>query len=166
MNLHLTASVTAEEIKSAAITVKGSSAPGENGLTGMFYQEFWHIVGPRLTLKIQNFFATSILLDGWNHTPLSLLPKILNPSRMIEMRPISLCYVQYKIISKILCNRLKVIFPKIISDTQGAFVYGRLISDKIIIAHEMFHGLRTNQKVSEECMAIKNDMSKACDRVD
>lgn len=166
INARLTSPVTAEEIKHAAFTVKGSSAPGEDGLTGVFYQKFWHIGGPRLTVEIQNFFETSIIPDGWNHTQLSLIPKILNPSSMKEMRPISLCSVQYKIISKILCNRLKVILLKIISDTQGAFVSSRLISDNIIIAHEMVHGLRTNQKVSEECMAIKTDMSKTYDRVE
>lgn len=106
MNARLTSPVTAEEIKRAAFTVKGSSAPGEDDLTGVFYQKFWHIVGPRLTVEIQNFFETSIIPDGWNHTQLSLIPKILNPSRMEDMRPISLCSVQYKIISKILCNRL------------------------------------------------------------
>ena len=166
MNTTLTAMVTADEIKQAAFSVKGSSAPGEDGLTGVFYQRFWHIVGPALVKEIQLFFSTSTIPDGWNHTQLSLIPKVTKPSRMQDLRPISLCSVQYKIISKILCNRLKIYLPELISETQGAFVSGRLISDNILIAHEMVHGLRTNSRVDKSFMAIKTDMSKAYDRVE
>ncbi|XP_018435702.1 uncharacterized protein LOC108807989 [Raphanus sativus] len=166
MNVSLTATVSPEEIKKAAMSIDGGSAPGEDGLTGSFYQKYWHIVGPAITKEILYFFETTIIPEGWNHTQLSLIPKISNPSRMKDMRPISLCSVQYKIISKVLCNRLERFLPDVVSETQGAFVSGRLISDNIIIAHEMIHSLRTNDRVSEGFMAIKTDMSKAYDRVE
>ena len=166
MNVKLTAPVLAEEIRAATFSVKGSSVPREDGLTGAFYQKYWHIIGHGLTSEIQDFFRTSVMPEGWNHTLISLLLKITKPTKIQDMRPISLCSVQYKVISKILCNRLKKVLPQIISETQGAFVSGTLISDNTLIAHEMVHGLKTNTKVSEECMAIKTDMSKAYDRVE
>lgn len=90
------------------------------------------------------------------------------PTIMMEMRPISLCNVGYKIISKVLCQRLKVCLPKHISETQSAFVPRRLISDNILIAHKMFqfHGLRNNKSCQTKFMAIKMDMSKAYDKVE
>ena len=166
MNDMLCKEVSAEEIRRAAFTVRGSSAPGEDGLTGTFYQKYWHIVGSQLITEIKGFFQSSVLPPGWNHVQLSLLPKIANPTQMSGMRPISLCSVQYKIISKIVCDGLKCILPDIISDTQGAFVQGRLISDNIIIAHEFVHGLRTNDSVARDFMAVKTDMSKTYDRVE
>lgn len=166
MNVHLTAPVSSEEIKAAAFSVKGNSVPGEDGLAGIFYQKFWHVVGPSLSAEISQFFNTAIIPEVWNHTQLSLLPKVIKPTRMKDMRPISLCSVQYKIIYKILCNKLKIILPEIIAETQGAFVSGRLISDNIIIAHELVHSLRTNEKTAKDWMKIKTDMSKAYDRVE
>ena len=117
MNEMLTKPVSTDEIRVAAFGVKGSSAPGEDGLTGLFYQKYWHIVGPKVIKDVQSFFQTSVMPEGWNHTQLSLLPKTLNPSEMKDMRPISLCYVQYKIISRILCDRLKVVLPDLVSET-------------------------------------------------
>ena len=64
---------------------------------------------------------------------------------MTELRPINLCNVGYKIISKVLCQRLKLYLPFLVSETQSAFVPGKLISDNIFIAQEMFHGLQTNK---------------------
>lgn len=61
---------------------------------------------------------------------------------------------------------MKKVLPSIISDTQAAFVAGRLISDNILVAHELLHTLKSNNKCSEEFIAIKIDISKAYDRVE
>lgn len=109
---------------------------------------------------------SSTLPKECNFTHLCLIPKVTNPTKMTDLLPISPCLVHYKIIVKNLCSRLKVILPDLISDTQGGFVSERIISENIVIAHEMFHALRTNSLASFEYMAIKMDMSKENDRVE
>lgn len=87
MNDMLCQEVTSEDICKAAFAIRGKSAPGEDGFTGVFYQKYWHIVGEQLIEEIQGFFRSSIVPPGWNHTYLSLLPKVTNPTQMGDMRP-------------------------------------------------------------------------------
>ena len=104
--------------------------------------------------------------NGLNDANIWLIPKIDKPNEMSQFRSISLCNVSYKIISKVLCQRLKKVLPDRISETQSTFVAGRQISDNVLIAQEMFHALRTDPGGRNKRMAIKTDMSKAYDRLE
>ena len=85
---------------------------------------------------------------------------------MVDLRPISLCNVIYKIVAKILANRLKVVLPNIISPTQEAFVAGRSIFDNILISNEILHYLHRKTQGRVDYAAWKVDMEKAYDRME
>lgn len=101
-----------------------------------------------------------------NETNICLISKKHHPHLLVEFRPISLCNYVYKVISKVMLSRLKKILPEIISETQTAFVQGRLISYNILVAHEVLHALRTRDVVSTDFIATKTDMMKAYDRLE
>ena len=95
-----------------------------------------------------------------------LIPKCKTPVSATDYRPISLCNVVYKIIAKVLVNKLKTILPRIIDESQSAFIPGRVIFDNIIVAHEVLHSMHTKKKGKSGFLAAKVDMSKAYDRVE
>ena len=101
-----------------------------------------------------------------NRTNIALIPKINNPTKMTKFRPISLSNVIYKIISKILANRLKTILPQIISENQSAFLSKHLITDNVLVAFELMHYVDHKRDEKDCFMVVKLDMSKAYDRVE
>ncbi|KAL4296847.1 hypothetical protein GQ457_12G013350 [Hibiscus cannabinus] len=101
-----------------------------------------------------------------NQTVIVLIPKIDSPTLMKHFRPISLCTVVYKTCSKVLVNRMKPLMSCCIAENQSAFVPGRLISDNVIVANELFHYLNGSKNGPNKGAAIKLDMEKAYDRVE
>ena len=101
-----------------------------------------------------------------NHTCISLIPKIKSPKKVFDFRPISLSNVLYKLIAKVLANRLKPLLSNLISETQSAFMSERLIIDNIPIAYETLDYLKTKRTSKLGYMSLKLDMSKAYDRVE
>ena len=116
-----------------------TKAPKLDGMNAIFYQKFWYMVGDTVVSVALDFLNSGQMLPVLNHTHIVLIPKVKNPVKMSDFRPISLCNAMYKIIAKVLANRLKQILPHIIAPTQSAFVPGRLITDNILVAYEALH---------------------------
>jgi hypothetical protein len=140
-------------------------APGPDGLPALFFQKYWHIVGEDVKK-----LALGILNDGKspesiNKTYITLIPKCKNPNSPKQFRPISLCNVTMKIVTKAIANRIKSILPDIVDEEQSAFVKGRMITDNALIAMECFHWLKKKTKGKKGMMAMKLDMAKAYDRI-
>ncbi|XP_010468536.1 PREDICTED: uncharacterized protein LOC104748626 [Camelina sativa] len=152
-NTRLTAPATEAEVRQALFMMHPDKAPGPDRMTSLFFKKARTVVKADLVSMVNQFLEEGVFDKDLNRTHICLIPKVVKPTRMAELRPISLCNVGYKVISKVLCQRLKVFLPGLISETQTAFVPGRLISDNILIAQEMFHGLRTNHSCKEVLIA-------------
>ena len=123
-------------------------------------------MGDTIVDAVLDFLNNGHMLPDINHTYIVLIPKVKNLEKMSDFRPISLCNVIYKIISKVLANRLKQVLPNIISRIQSAFVPGHLITDNVLLAYETLHTMHCRKKGKKGYMALKLDVSKAYDRVE
>lgn len=155
--------VSKEEVKGVIFKMAGSKSPGPDGFTSEFFKQSWSIIGDDVTVAVQSFFLKGFLPKGVNSTILALIPKKEEAKEMKDYRPISCCNVLYKIISKIIANRLKLILPKCIAVNQSAFINERLLMENVLLATELVKDYHKDS-VSPRC-AMKIDISKAFDSV-
>lgn len=161
--LKLMAAVTPEDVKQEVFALPLNKTPGPDGFTGEFFRKTWDIIGADLTKAVLEFFQSGQMLRQWNCTAISLIPKTIGAKKLVDFRPISLCNVVYKIVSKILARRLQEITPEMISSNQSAFVKGRLLVENVLLATELVQGFgQTN--ISKRGL-LKVDLRKAFDSV-
>jgi hypothetical protein len=166
MNANLLREFTSSEVETALNQMHPLKSPGPDGFSACFYQRAWSTVKVEVCQTVLGYLNHGLFDADINATYIALIPKIKNPSRVSDYRPISLCNVLYKLISKVLANRLKKVLPHIISPNQSAFIPGRLITDNVLVAFEAMHTMDGRIKGREGYMALKLDMSKAYDRVE
>ena len=157
--------LSSKEIKSTLFSMGSLKAPGPDGLHALFFQSQWNVVGESVCSLVSSIFHNPEEIKLVNQTHISLIPKIEHPELVKHFRPISLCNVIYKLVTKIVANRFKRIMPTIIAPTQCGFIHGRTGSNNIIIAQEVIHKMR-QMKGQKGFMAIKIDMEKAYDKLD
>jgi hypothetical protein len=143
-----------KEIFFALFDIGSTKAPGQYRFTTLFYKKYLSTVKEVVVSSIWDLFGKHHLLKEQNHKFIALIPKQLGASSIHQFRPISLCNIMYKIISKILANRFKGMLHHFISPYQSAFVPSRNIQDNTIMAHELFHSINS-KRGREGLMAIK-----------
>ena len=112
-----------------------------------------------------SFLRTGYILEELNNTFITLVPKNLSLEEVYECRPISLRNVAYKIVARVLADRLKLIIDDLITPHQNASIKGRLITDNIILTHKLLHTIKKKKREDFISFALKVDLSKAYDRL-
>ena len=117
MNAGLNHEYTADEVFQALHQMAPLTTPSPNGMSPIFYKSFWHIVGGDITAAVLATLNFGIIPESINTTFISLIPKILNHKKVSDFRLINLCNVFYKLITKVLVNRLRLILPYVVFDS-------------------------------------------------
>lgn len=156
--------VTREEIYRATRCMGGFKALGPDGFQAIFYQSQWNIVGDDFCHLIMDVFNEPQRVEEINDTFITLIPKLEPVSKLKDFRPISLCNVSYKTITKIIALPLRGIIEDLVSPCQCSFIPNHHSSDNIVIAQEVFHSMRS-KKGKKGWMSTKVDLEKAYDRL-
>ncbi|XP_031502657.2 uncharacterized protein LOC116265845 [Nymphaea colorata] len=139
-----------------------ATTAGPDGFNNHFYQSYWSIIGPDVSLAVKEFFRSGRMVKGINKTHIVLLPKEEGACTMDKFRPISLCNSILKFLTRIMVLRMRPILSRILHRNQVAFFMGRSIQDSFLLSQEVVH-LLAHSKSKDAC--VKIDLSKAYDRV-
>ncbi|GJW73545.1 putative RNA-directed DNA polymerase [Tanacetum coccineum] len=126
-----------QEIKDAVWSCGGEKAPGPDGFTFKLIKKHWSLFSEDIFSYVKEFESSGFIPRGCNSSFITLVPKIDDPLSLNDYRPISLIGCQYKIIAKLLANRLSTVISSVVSDVQMAFIKGRQIIDGPLIVDEI-----------------------------
>jgi len=161
-NESLVAVFTELEIREAVWQCDGAKSPGPDGFNFNFTRKSWDFIKDELVVAMNLFHETGSISKGCNASFIALIPKVRDPSKLEQYRPISLVGALYKIIVKVLAGRLKKVFPAIIDESQSAFLRGRGLLDSVLMANEAVEELR---KKGKSGLCLKLDFEKAYDSI-
>ncbi|XP_020690503.2 uncharacterized protein LOC110105345 [Dendrobium catenatum] len=159
----LVSSVLDEEIQQAVFNGSSTSAPGPDGFNFHFYKSGWHILGPMVCRAIKSFFLKGYLPNGVKATALAIIPKHKNAASINEFRPIALCNDLYKIIAKVMADRLRPVISMLVKNNQAGFVKSRVSTDSILLASNILY--YSGKKGGFNIFCAKLDIKKAFDSV-
>ncbi|KAJ0610676.1 putative RNA-directed DNA polymerase [Helianthus annuus] len=142
----LTALFSEAEIKNAVWECGGDKSPGPDGFSFKFIKRFWGELKPRFMELMHQFYTSGNINHGCNTSFFTLIPKVQDPQKLADYRPISLIGVVYKVIAKTLANRLKGVMNTVSSPTQSAFIEERNIFDGPLIVNEVISWAKRQKK--------------------
>ncbi|XP_016185838.1 uncharacterized protein LOC107627522 [Arachis ipaensis] len=151
-----------EEIKDAVWDCELSKAPDCDGYNMNFIKKYWGDIGSEFTTTVMDFFQSAELPRDSNVTWIALAPKFIRAKEIKDLWLISMVDCVYKVLSKVLVQRIRSVMSGLVGETQSAFVMGRKIHDEALIAYETMQWLKTKKKSST---IIKLDFQKSYDRM-
>ncbi|GJV35595.1 RNA-directed DNA polymerase, eukaryota [Tanacetum coccineum] len=154
--------ISTDEIRSAVWGCGVDKSPGPDGFTFDFFRKYWTVVGTDFCSAVLWFFDHGEFAIGCNSSFVALIPKILDPKRVCDYRPISLIGCLYKVVTKILASRLSTVISDLISDVQSAFLPNRQILDGPFIINEVLARCKVKK---QQAMIFKVDFAKAYDSI-
>lgn len=149
-----------EEVWRAVKMCGSSKSPGPDGFNFKFIKKFWGVIKEEVLRAIAWFWENECISSGCNASFVSLLPKVSNPVNLGDFKPISLIGCYYKIIAKVLAERVKQVISSLIGEVQSAFIGGRSILDGVLIANEVVDYCK---RVKQKGLLFKVDFEKAYD---
>jgi hypothetical protein len=161
----LCSEITSTKVKNALFGMDSAKAPGIDGFNVYFFKTTWNIIGDIVIATIGEFFRIGFMPRITNNTYVTLVPKVPNPTSIKNFRLIAFCCsVIYKIISKVITNRMQGVLSSIVYENQYAFVKGRVIFDNIMLSHELVK--RYGRKGISPRFMLKINLQKAYDYIE
>lgn len=165
MHQCLTELPSAQEIHRALMAIGPHKAAGPDGFDAKTIQDNWTEFGPSISKVVTDFFSTGVMPSQISRSNLVLIPKVEGAAKVGQFRPISVCNLIYKIISKILSIRMRPFIGRCVSNAQTAFVPGREISENIVLLREILHSFQ-QKGYNKKDFCLKVDLAKAFDKME
>jgi hypothetical protein len=151
---------TKEEILEVLKGFTKDKSLGPDGWTVEFFLHYFELVGQDLLEVVEESRLRGEVIKQINSTFIALIPKVNFPRTFSDFRPIALCNLCYKIISKIIAKRIRPILSRALSEEQLGFLKGRQILDAIGMTQECLHSIKTKKL---QAIILKLDLKKAYD---
>nr|GEW24874.1 RNA-directed DNA polymerase, eukaryota [Tanacetum cinerariifolium] len=154
--------VSRDEIRVAVWNCGENKSPGPDRYTFKFFRRYWRFIGSDLYSAVECFFESGSFPKGSNSSFIALIPKVMDSKFVTDFRPISLIGCVYKVVTKVLANRLATVISDLVFDIQSALVANRHNLDEPFILNELLAWYKRKKK---QAMIFKLDFAKAYDLV-